>query len=360
MKKFVILSLSIFISASVFAQGKTKNIIVVTLDGYRWQELFRGPDSVKLFKRSFFGQDSVWKIKKHWNGKTAAERREKLMPFFWNTIAKQGQIYGNRDLGNYVNVTNPFKVSHAGYSEMFIGYADPKRSNGSPNNPHENIFEFFNKQSGYKDKVAVITSWDEYYRILNSERNKFPIYSGWVDIGGKLNETQKLLNKQQHYMPKIFGTTERLDVATYPMAKEYIKQNHPKVFYLAFIDTDAFAHRGQYDFYLDAAHNTDDMIADLWAQIQGDPFYKDKTTLFITTDHGRGEEADWTDHGRKVPEADQIWFAVMGPDTQPLGEIKESGQLYQKQFAKTIAALLGFDFVSPNPIGDVIQSVLKK
>ncbi|RYZ92608.1 MAG: phosphoglyceromutase [Sphingobacteriaceae bacterium] len=360
MKKLFTFSMLLFISISVFAQRKTKNVIVITLDGYRWQELFRGPDSVKLFKRSFFGQDSVSKIKKHW-APNIAERRERLMPFFWNTIAKQGQLYGNRDLDNLVNVTNPHKVSHAGYSEMFIGWADPKITNGSPNNPHQNIFEFFNKQPGYKDKVAVMTSWDEYYRILNSERNKFPIISGWVDVkGNNLNETQKLLNQQQHYMPKIFGNTERLDAATYPMAKEYIKQNHPKVFYLAFIDTDAFAHRGQYDFYLDAARNIDDMIADLWAQIQGDPFYKDKTTLFITTDHGRGENADWTDHGSRTPNSDQIWFAVMGPDTKALGELKTPGQIYQKQFAKTISAILGFDFTSPNPIGEVIPGVVKK
>lgn len=353
--------LLLIVSLSGFAQPrKTKNIIVITLDGYRWQELFRGSDSAKLFKKEYLGQDSAWKVKKYW-ANTTAERRKMLMPFVWNTIAKQGQIYGNRDLGNNVNVTNPFWVSHAGYSEMFTGYVDSTITNGSPNNPYQNIFEFFNKQAGYKDKVAVFASWDEYYTILNQDRNKLPIYAGWVSVkGNNLSSTQKMLNQQQNYMPKLFGQHERLDAATYPMAKAYLEQNHPKVLYMAFIETDAFAHRSQYDFYLDAAHGIDSMIADLWAHLQSDPFYKDQTTLFITTDHGRGVNDDWNSHYKTIPHSNEIWFAALGPDIKPLGEVTVKEQLYQKQFATTIAAILGFNFTAAYPLGQKVQSILAK
>ncbi len=54
----------------------------------------------------------------------------------------------------------------------------------------------------------------------------------------------------------------------------------------------------------------------------------------------------------------RLWFGVMGPDTKLLGEIKSKSQLYQNQHAKTIAALLGFNFLSPSPIGETIKSVL--
>src|SRR5207244_1144561 len=104
---------------------------------------------------------------------------------------------------------------------------------------------------------------------------------------------------------------------------EYLEQNHPRVLYIAFIETDAFAHHMQYDFYLDAAHNIDDMISKLWAKLQSDPFYKDQTTLLITTDHGRGESDDWTSHGPKVTHADETWMAALGPDIKTLGEVKE-------------------------------------
>jgi len=359
MKKASIFLLFIIISNVSFTQQRTKNLIVITFDGYRWKELFKGADSAKLFGKEFSSQDSAWRVKKYW-AKNVEERREKLMPFFWNIIAKKGQLYGNRDLGNYVNVKNRYWFSFPGYNEIFTGYPDTLiNSNDYPDNPHQNVLEYINRQPGYKNKVAVFNSWNAYYRILNEKRSGLLINSGFADLkDSNLTETQKLLNKQQHYFPKIFGTTERPDASTYSMAKEYLKQNHPKVLYLSFIDTDAFGHQGKYDFYLDAANYNDAMIADLWQYLQSDPFYKDQTTLFITVDHGRGEDAGWRNHNSKVPFASETWFGVMGPDTKPLGEIKSKGQLYQNQYAKTIAALLGFNFLSPNPIGETIKSVL--
>src|SRR5688500_2442263 len=84
-----------------FAQKtKTKNVIVISLDGYRWRELFEGADSALLFNKKYT-KDSAWTVQKYWAA-TSTERRGKLMPFTWSYIAKHGQIYGNRTLGNYV------------------------------------------------------------------------------------------------------------------------------------------------------------------------------------------------------------------------------------------------------------------
>lgn len=359
MKKTFILLLFIIICSLSIAQRHTKNLIIITFDGYRWKELFRGADSVKLFGKAFTSQDSLWRVKKYW-GKNVEERREKLMPFFWNTIAKNGQLYGNRDLGNYVDVKNRYWFSLPGYNEIFTGFPDTLiNSNDYPDNPHQNVLEYINKQPGYKNKVAVFNSWNAYYRILNEKRSGLLINSGFADLkGSNLTETQKVLNKQQYYLPKIFGITERPDASTYPIAKEYLKQNHPKVLYISFIDTDAFGHQGKYDYYLDAANYNDAMIADLWHYLQSDPFYKDQTTLFVAVDHGRGEDSAWINHNSNVPHSNEVWFAVMGPDTKSLGEIKRPGQLYQNQYAKTMASFLGFNFPSLNPVGKEIKSVL--
>ena len=56
--------------------------------------------------------------------------------------------------------------------------------------------------------------------------------------------------------------------------------------------------------------------------------------------------------------ANETWFAVTGPDTKPLGELKSSGQIFQNQYAKTIAAFLGLNFPTVNPVGIEIKSVL--
>jgi hypothetical protein len=360
MKKIVLLFLLAAMSPALFAQKqRTSKLIIVTFDGYRWKDLFRGADSAYLFGKQFNSQDSAGRIRKFW-AKDMNKRREKLMPFFWNTIAKNGQVYGNRDLGNNVNVKNRYWFSYPGYNEMFTGYPDTLvNSNNYPANPNPNVLEFINRQPGYQKQVAAFTSWNAFNRILNKERCGFTVNAGYADLkGDDLTETQKTLNEQQHFLPKIFGGAERPDATTYFMAKEYLKKNHPKVLQLSFIDTDAFGHQGKYDYYLDAAHYNDAMIADLWKHIQSDPFYKDQTTLFVAVDHGRGDAETWRNHSAAVPHSDEIWFAVMGPDTAPMGEQKGPGQLYQYQYAKTFAAFLGFDFTSEHPIGPVVKTVM--
>jgi bisphosphoglycerate-independent phosphoglycerate mutase (AlkP superfamily) len=143
-------------------------------------------------------------------------------------------------------------------------------------------------------------------------------------------------------------------------AREYLKTYHPRILYIAFDETDDFAHGGMYDQYIGAAHAEDGMLADLWNTLQSIPQYKNTTTLLITTDHGRGDlnKDEWTGHGKKIKESGQIWFAVMGPDTKPSGEIKINGQLYQAQIAATIASLLGINFKTDHPVMPEIKSVL--
>ena len=130
--------------------------------------------------------------------------------------------------------------------------------------------------------------------------------------------------------------------------------------YIAFDETDDFAHQGKYDLYLEAAHYTDAMIEKLWKWLQSDAQYKDKTTLIITSDHGRGHSDmnSWRNHGIKVPGADQIWLVVMGPDTPALGEVRKEGQLYQNQVAATVAYLLNINLDGSRKTGTMIKSAV--
>ena len=76
-------------------------------------------------------------------------------------------------------------------------------------------------------------------------------------------------------------------------------------------------------------------------------------------DHGRGEGPQWTGHGSGTPHSNETWFMALGPDTKPLGEMKTKEQIYQTQFATTIAGLLGFDYkVSGKKVGEEIKNVM--
>src|ERR671911_619036 len=112
--------LLILLSNVAGAQQKVDHLIVVTTDGLRWQEVFNGMDSGIAVQRSFNQGDSAALFKTYWHA-DATERRNLLLPFFWNTIAKRGQIYGNRNAGNYVNTANPYWFSYPGYNEIFTG-----------------------------------------------------------------------------------------------------------------------------------------------------------------------------------------------------------------------------------------------
>lgn len=359
MKRIVLLIMMLGTFAAQ-AQKKTENVILITLDGYRWQELFNGAEQRLITKE--FVSDSAAIVRDFWLD-TPEKRREKLMPFMWNVIAKQGQIYGNRAHNNFVNVSNQQWFSYPGYSELLCGFADDARihSNDKFENPNTNVLEYLQKQPGFAGKVAAFSSWDVFPYIINTGRSKVPVNAGIVEVKEKPNEREKWLNEIMHQVPNPLGEV-RLDVFTFNYGLEYLKKNKPRVLYLSLDETDDFAHGGKYDLYLYAARYTDSFFKTLWDWCQSDPQYKGKTTVIITVDHGRGSvnKADWRHHGIKMPNSDQIWMAVIGPDTPATGEVKAPGQLYQNQIAKTMAAFLGVDYQNNPSPGAAIGSVTGK
>lgn len=352
MKKITSTLFYLLILVSAFAQpGKSENIVVVTMDGLRWQEIFAGADSVLTYDTT--AKYTIKYVQRNFWAADAQARREKLMPFFWSEIASKGILLGNRNYGNYFNNANPYWFSYPGYNEIFTGYPDTAvNSNDKIPNKNENVFEFLNKLPEFKGKTAVFGSWDVFASIFNEARSGLLVNDGFRDLKGNLTKKQKLFNRLQHEMPDLFHGGERLDAATFNIAFEYMKEHKPKLIFFGLGDTDEFAHAGQYDYYLDAAQKSDAWIRRIWDYIQSTPGYKDKTTLIITTDHGRGlaEGSNWRHHGSKIAEASEMWMAAIGPSVRPTGESKEKAQAYQGQIAATIAAMLGKEFKPAHPV----------
>ena len=338
-----------------------RKIIVVTLDGMRWQEVFRGADSTLLLSKEFT-KDTAGQYARFWVADAAA-RREKIFPFLWGTVAKEGQLYGNRDAGSKVNVTNQMWFSYPGYNELLSGAADDVNinSNDKNDNPNVTVFEYLNTLPDYQGKIAAFTSWDCFPAIINTKRNGILVNSGIATYdAAPENRTHSLLNEMTGQLPYLGGT--RPDAITFHHALEYLKTNRPNVLYISFDETDHFAHAGEYDLYLKAAGYTDGFLKQLWDWAQSDPAYANNTSLLITSDHGRGpaEGGMWQHHGRKVEGADQIWMAAIGPDIPASGERKGDEQNYQNQVAATIAKLLGAEFKPEGKeIGKPVETLFK-
>ena len=337
---------------------ETENIFIVTTDGFRWQEVFTGADSTLINSTAYVEDTSLLK-QLYWDS-TASLRRQKLMPFFWNTIAKKGQIYGNRLYQNNMNVTNFYKISYPGYNEMLTGYADPLFIPNVPiRNRNTNILEYLNAKKEFKGQVAAFSSWNIFISILNKKRNKLPGDCGYERLCDDSSMNNEMINQAQD--EEINKKHTRYDLLTFLSARQYLEHKHPRVVLIGFGETDNFAHAGKYDMYLQQAAYVDKMISELWYYVQTDPLYRNKTTFIITTDHGRGRKSDtWYKHGIFTKGSSETWFAVLGPGISPVGEMKYSQQVYQKQVASTIAFLLGDEFNTPKNKAAAIPIPMKQ
>ncbi len=342
------------------APTKTETLVLITIDGLRWQEVFRGAD------KAFFDQEAYIAHKKTHDAFKAkfgleapGASRTALMPFFWNTLATHGQLYGNRDKGSVGTLTNAYHFSYPGYSEILTGFADDARitSNDKFPNPNRTVLEWLNAMPENAGEVAAFGSWDVFPYIINEERSGVPVNAGFEAYDGR-GQSVGLLNNLQEKIPSPWDTV-RLDAFTMGFARAALASEKMKFVYISLGETDDFAHDGHYDQYAHAAHRSDQAIAELWAWLENDPRYKGKTTLLITTDHGRGSDSleAWKHHGRfpytredgtkavsNFKGDDAIWMAAIGPDTPVLGEISGGEPVALTQVAATAAKLLGYDY----------------
>jgi hypothetical protein len=347
--KHIIIAALLFAAASLQAQNhKTENVVLVTFDGYRWQDLFKGAEKKLLLDKKQV-QDTA-KLKAQYWAANIPDRRARLMPFMWNTIAKQGLIIGNRNLQSYMRLTNIYKFSFPGYNEIFSGYPDIRvNSNNYGDNPNMNIFDFLAAQKEFENKIAAFATWDAFPKIINTHRNKVPVFINFKTAGVSYDAWQTTCPATEPWA--------MTDTMTYHFAKEYIHRNHPRFAFIGFDETDDYAHQGKYDAYLNTANMLDRFMQDLWTMLQSDPVYKDKTTLIITCDHGRGHAGKkfWHHHGPFVRDSHQIWLAAIGPDTPALVELSKSKPYTQKQIAATIAQLFGKEYKEDHSSGQPID-----
>lgn len=370
--KVVVFSLTVLLSNAVNA---AQNVVLITLDGVRWQEVFNGADNSLINNTDFVKKPE--QLKTQFWAKTANERQQLLMPFLTQVVAKKGIIIGDRANGSTMSVSNPWYFSYPGYNEILTGEVDENiNSNNKVLNPNKTILERLDKLPEFKSSTALFGSWDVFPYIVNTKRSNVYVNAGFMSIEENLFTDAPLLNALQNEIPSPWYNV-RLDSFTYRFAKAYMLAKKPKLLVISLGETDDFAHDGHYDQYLKSARQSDAFIKDLWATIQTTAGYKNNTTLIITTDHGRGNNAnDWQHHSSKralaelklgentYPEgivgSEHIWLAAIGPAIKGSGLIKTKNELKQAQIAATVLKALG---QNPNEINSnmapAISEILK-
>jgi dienelactone hydrolase len=340
--------------------SRTENVVLITTDGLRWQEVFGGAEEALMTKEAGGVSDAAELRRVFWRD-TPAARREALLPFLSTVLVREGQLYGNAARGSVARVTNGHKFSYPGYNELLSGRGDPRiDSNDKKPNPNVTVLEWLNGRLPYRGKVAAFCSWDVFPWIINRERSGVLVNAGFEPATSAGDRPRLAMLNQLLADTTPFVDGVRHDSFTFAAALEHVRASRPRVLYVSLGETDDWAHLGRYDNYLYSARRFDRFTRQLWEEMQGMAQYRGRTTFVITVDHGRGSgPMEWKSHGEKIPESEKIWIGVMGPDTPPLGERAQTATVTQSQVAATVAALLGEDFAQAMPgVAGPIDAVL--
>jgi Metalloenzyme superfamily len=325
---------------------KTHNVVLIVSDGLRWQEIFTGADSELLNEKNGGIWEKERELRREFWRADPAERRKVLFPFLWGTVAVRGQIFGNQARGSIAHVTNGLAFSYPGYNEMLTGHPDARiDSNEFGPNPNLTVFEWLNGLPDLHGHVAAYATWGAFKDIFNVARSHLPLQAGWdPPYRGATGPREELLNR-------LYRSTTRLEdddvynaLLQVPLL-DSLPAQQARVLFVGYGETDNWGHAGRYDLLLHSAHLFDQFVEELWNTMQALPAYRDQTTFIITADHGRGSgPVEWKEHGAAQKGSENIWIAVLGPDTAPLGERTHTAPVTQAQIAATVAALLGRDY----------------
>lgn len=336
MRIAIFLLLSCVAAASAAAQ-QTENVVLVTADGLRHQELFGGVDPVLLESAERAGIADPDALRSEYWRDDPVERRETLMPFFWSELAPSGVVMRAR-------IGNPQRVSYPGYAELLVGRVVPEiTGNIDVQNPAETVLEIARRELSLgRTQVAVFTAWDHFAYIVESRPGSIFVNAGSTPIPRSLATLEmERLNELQERVPSPWESV-RYNGFTVAQAEAYLKAYAPRLVYIALDETDEWAHARRYDLTVRAVRSVDAELRRLWSTLQSLDSYREKTTLIVTTDHGRGRTLDdWTSHGSDVEGATETWIAVYGPDTRAQGVIE--GTFEHDRIAATVLALLGVD-----------------
>jgi len=318
------------------AAQPARNVILITADGLRWQELLGGIDA-RLMNEKAAGMERAQAIRDRYWRETPEARREVLMPYFWKQIAPRGTVL------THVTVTNRYRVSYPGYSEILTGRAQDDRITGNIplQNPTETVLEFVRRKLNLtRNQVALLGSWNHFRYIGESKPGTIFLNAGYesTDATPRLSELSRLQLRALTPWASV-----RHDYVTCEMAVDYLKVFKPRLLYVSLGEMDDWAHDRRYDQVLPTITYFDECLAAIGQQANSMPEYRGTTAIIITADHGRGDTLeDWHGHGGKVAGAGRIWMALAGAGIPASG--LSSREAAQRDVAPTILRLMGIDY----------------
>lgn len=270
MKNLLLGTISILYCFGLLAQSspktpyKTENVLILIMDGPRYSETWGDPT-------------------------------HQYIPRMANDMAQHGIIYTQ-----FRNNGPTYTCS--GHTSLTTGIYQNLNNSGKvlPRNP--SIFQYWRKQTGKaKNSVYVISSKDKLEVLANCKNKK------WKD----------------QYLPAsdcgVNGLESgyRSDKVTFDSCMIALKRDRPNLALVNFRLPDSWGHAGNWEKYLTSITLNDELIYKIFDFVRTDPHYKDKTTIFVTNDHGRhldGVKDGFVSHGDNCEGCRHINCFAYGPD----------------------------------------------
>jgi hypothetical protein len=276
-------------------------IVLVTLDGVRWQEVFEGTDPAL----------------------SHAPRvpPERLFPNLYAFTNERGAFVGAPGLG-VIHATGPEYVSLPGYNEIFGGQGPTACvDNACPRTLRPTLFDEAHERGA---KVAAFASWGRLDRAITAKPGSF------FTSCGRGNPPSE---------PFPGAPESRPDRLTAAAALAYFEKERPDVFYLGLGDPDEHAHQGNYAGYIASLRFADEVLGRLFAILARDERGR-STHVVVSPDHGRAK--DFRSHGGYAPEAARVWLVAGGPRMVARGRVASPTPRRLADIAPTLRFALGW------------------
>ena len=303
-------------------------VVLVAVDGARWQEVFYGVDRVQAREAGLAEADIV--------------RADELMPNLQKLARERGVMLG---VGAPVVATGPNYVSMPGYTEIFTGRAPVRcQDNACPPQSEPTIFDEVRRVSERNTDVAVIASWEGIGRVAAARPSSLIVSTG--RHGGTNREkigvdarARVLFDEAERADPAPGEQDFRPDRYTEKLALSYLEASRPRMLFVGLGETDEYAHRGNYIGYLEALRDADAFVGNLDSTLARMGDRGARTTVIVTADHGRARS--FRDHGDFAPESGRVWMVAIGGPGSGRGIAPRRELTRLADIAPTIRALLG-------------------
>jgi hypothetical protein len=282
---------------------KTKNVVVVVVDGPRYSETWGSEDHA-------------------------------LIPRMANELVKNGVINTN-----FINAGPTY--TNAGHAAITTGYHQQINNSGREIPRKPSFMQIWLHKTGNPNyKAWIVTSKDKLNILADTKDKKY--------AGKFLPKTNCGINGS--------GTGYREDSVTLRVAKQILKRDKPNLMLISFREPDSRAHANDWNGYLLGIKTTDEYVYQLWKFLQEDANYKDLTTFIVTNDHGRhldGHDDGFVSHGDNCKGCRHINFYASSPDFKKNAIIKTAYN--QTDISATIAELMGLQI--PDSKGKIMREL---